>query len=29
VLAERGWKHLGITPPLGVQPMLDFLTEDE
>ncbi len=29
VLAERGWKHLGIVPPLGVQPRLDLLPEDE
>ena len=29
VLAERGWKHLGLTPPLGVQPQLDLLAEDE
>jgi holliday junction DNA helicase RuvB len=29
VLAERGWKHLGLTPPAGVQPQLDLLAEDE
>ena len=29
VLAERGWKHLGLTQPLGVQPQLDLLAEDE
>jgi len=29
VLAERGWKHLGLLPPAGVQPQLDLLAEDE
>jgi Holliday junction DNA helicase RuvB len=29
VLAERGWKHLGLVPPVGVQPQLDLLAEDE
>ena len=29
VLAERGWKHLGLIPPVGVQPQLDLLAEDE
>ncbi len=29
MLAERGWRHLGLTPPAGTQPMLDLLAEDE
>jgi Holliday junction DNA helicase RuvB len=29
VLAERGWKHLGLVPPPGVQPQLDLLADDE
>ena len=29
VLAERGWRHLGLVPPLGAQPQLDLLAEDE
>ncbi len=29
VLAERGWKHLGIVPPVGVQAQMDLLGEDE
>jgi Holliday junction DNA helicase RuvB len=29
VLAERGWKHLGLLPPAGAQPQLDLLAEDE
>jgi Holliday junction DNA helicase RuvB len=29
VLAERGWRHLGLLPPAGQQPMLDLLGEDE
>jgi Holliday junction DNA helicase RuvB len=29
VLAERGWRHLGLIPPAGRQPLLDLLGEDE
>jgi Holliday junction DNA helicase RuvB len=29
MLGERGWRHLGLLPPAGVQPQLDLLTEDE
>jgi len=29
VLGERGWRHLGLMPPLGAQPQLDLLGEDE
>jgi Holliday junction DNA helicase RuvB len=29
VLAERGWKHLGLVPPAGVQAQMDLLPEDE
>ena len=29
VLAERGWRHLGLLPPAGVQPVLDLQGEDE
>ncbi len=29
VLAERGWRHLGLLPPAGAQPLLDLLGEDE
>ena len=29
VLAERGWRHLGLMPPAGAQPLLDLLGEDE
>ncbi len=29
VLAERGWRHLGLLPPAGTQPVLDLLGEDE
>ena len=29
ILAERGWRHLGLAPPAGTQPMLDLLAEDE
>ncbi len=29
VLAERGWRHLGLVPPMGAQPQLDLLAEDE
>ena len=24
MLGERGWRHLGLTPPIGAQPMLDL-----
>jgi Holliday junction DNA helicase RuvB len=27
MLGERGWRHLGLTPPPGVQPMLDLDAE--
>ena len=29
ILAERGWRHLGLMPPAGVQKQLDLLAEDE
>ena len=29
VLAERGWRHLGLMPPAPAQPLLDLLGEDE
>jgi Holliday junction DNA helicase RuvB len=29
VLAEHGWRHLGLLPPAGAQPLLDLLGEDE
>ncbi len=29
VLAERGWRHLGLIRPAGAQPQLDLLAEDE
>jgi Holliday junction DNA helicase RuvB len=29
VLAERGWRHLGLMPPAGAQPQLDLMAEDE
>jgi Holliday junction DNA helicase RuvB len=29
VLAERGWRHLGLIRPAGTQPQLDLLAEDE
>jgi len=29
MLGEPGWKHLGLVPPAGAQPMLDLLTGDE
>ena len=29
MLGERGWRHLGLTPPSGPQSMLDLLPEDE
>jgi holliday junction DNA helicase RuvB len=29
MLGDRGWRHLGLAPPMGVQPMLDLLAEDE
>ena len=28
MLGERGWRHLGLTPPAGTQPVLDLLGED-
>ena len=28
VLGERGWRHLGLTPPAGSQPQLDLLADD-
>ena len=28
-LGERGWRHLGLIPPAGPQPMLDLLGLDE
>ena len=28
-LGERGWRHLGLLPPAGPQPMLDLLGVDE
>jgi Holliday junction DNA helicase RuvB len=29
MLGERGWRHLGLLPPAGVQPQLDLLAEEE
>jgi Holliday junction DNA helicase RuvB len=29
VLGEPGWRHLGLMPPAGAQPMLDLLPSDE
>ncbi len=29
MLGERGWRHLGLTPPAGVQPQLDLLAQDD
>jgi len=29
MLGERGWRHLGLTPPAGVQPLLDLSTPDQ
>jgi Holliday junction DNA helicase RuvB len=29
MLGERGWRHLGLTPPTGVQPQLDLLADDQ
>jgi Holliday junction DNA helicase RuvB len=29
MLAERGWRHLGLLPPAGAQPLLDLLGDDE
>jgi len=29
MLGERGWRHLGLTPPAGAQPQLDLLTDNE
>ena len=28
MLGERGWRHLGLTPPTGSQPQLDLLADD-
>ena len=28
MLGERGWRHLGLTPPAGSQPQLDLLADD-
>ena len=28
MLGERGWRHLGLTPPAGTQPVLDLLADD-
>ena len=28
VLGERGWRHLGLAPPAGSQPLLDLLGDD-
>ena len=28
MLGERGWRHLGLTPPAGSQPVLDLLAPD-
>ena len=28
MLGERGWRHLGLTPPPGSQPQLDLLQDD-
>jgi Holliday junction DNA helicase RuvB len=29
VLGDRGWRHLGLSPPAGVQPLLDLLGDQE
>ena len=29
MLGERGWRHLGLTPPAGPQAMLDLVPEDQ
>ena len=29
VLAESGWRHLGLVPPAPAQPLLDLLGEEE
>jgi Holliday junction DNA helicase RuvB len=29
MLGERGWRHLGLTPPAGTQPMLDLPTYED
>jgi Holliday junction DNA helicase RuvB len=29
VLGERGWRHLGLAPPAGIQAQFDLLAEDE
>ena len=28
MLGERGWRHLGLSPPTGAQPQLDLLQDD-
>jgi Holliday junction DNA helicase RuvB len=28
VLGERGWRHLGLAPPPGTQPLLDLLGDE-
>ncbi len=28
LLGERGWRHLGLSPPAGTQPQLDLLPDD-
>ena len=28
MLGERGWRHLGLTPPAGTQPVLDLWADD-
>ncbi|MCA3381268.1 MAG: Holliday junction branch migration DNA helicase RuvB, partial [Roseomonas sp.] len=29
VLGDRGWRHLGLSPPAGAQPLLDLLGDQE
>jgi Holliday junction DNA helicase RuvB len=29
MMGERGWRHLGLVPPAGSQPLLDLMGEDE
>ena len=29
MLGDRGWRHLGLTPPAGSQPQLDLLADNE
>ena len=28
MLGERGWRHLGLMPPAGSQPLLDLLGDE-